>query len=113
MTQSSAAMSEHALSVTERRARIVKQIRADTGIDESMIERLVHSFYARVARRCPYRPDLRCARQRLGSKHPGSLDIHHRSARSPVDIAPMSNVLPGGLAVIAFLRAIGDTPHAE
>lgn len=41
-------MSEHALSGTERRARIVEQIRAETGIDESMIERLVHSFYARV-----------------------------------------------------------------
>ncbi|MEO7206938.1 MAG: group III truncated hemoglobin [Steroidobacteraceae bacterium] len=41
-------MSGHVLSGTERRARIVEQIRAETGINESMIETLVHSFYARV-----------------------------------------------------------------
>ena len=41
-------MSEHTLSGTERRARIIEQIRTETGIDESMIERLVQSFYARV-----------------------------------------------------------------
>jgi len=32
----------------ERRARIVQQMRERTGIDERMIEQLVHSFYARV-----------------------------------------------------------------
>lgn len=32
----------------ERRARIVQQMREQTGIDESMIEQLVHNFYARI-----------------------------------------------------------------
>ena len=32
----------------ERRTRIVEQLQADTGIDEVMIEKLVHAFYARV-----------------------------------------------------------------
>lgn len=41
-------MSERTVSGSERRALIIKQIRAETGIDESMIERLVHCFYARV-----------------------------------------------------------------
>lgn len=36
------------LSGVERRAQIVAQIKADTGIDEAMIERLVRGFYARV-----------------------------------------------------------------
>ncbi len=31
-----------------RRARLVREIRAATGIDEAMIERLVHRFYDRV-----------------------------------------------------------------
>lgn len=41
-------MSEHTLSGTERRARIIEHIRSETGIDESMIQRLVRGFYARV-----------------------------------------------------------------
>lgn len=32
----------------ERRARIVARVRAETGIDEPMIQRLVHAFYERV-----------------------------------------------------------------
>ncbi len=32
----------------ERRARIVERVRAETGIDEAMIERLVRAFYTRV-----------------------------------------------------------------
>ena len=43
-------MSQSGLSGAERRAQIVAQIRAATGIDEPMIERLVHGFYARVRR---------------------------------------------------------------
>lgn len=38
----------HILSAEERRARIVAAIRAETGIDEAMIERLVRGFYDRV-----------------------------------------------------------------
>jgi hemoglobin len=41
-------MSESAAEGIERRARLVAQIRAETGIDEAMIERLVHGFYDRV-----------------------------------------------------------------
>lgn len=41
-------MSEHTLSSTGRRTRIIEQLRSETGIDESMIQRLVHGFYARV-----------------------------------------------------------------
>lgn len=37
-------------SEAERRTRIVEQLQADTGIDEVMIEKLVHAFYARVRR---------------------------------------------------------------
>lgn len=36
------------LSPVERRARITAAIRAETGIDEAMIERLVRGFYDRV-----------------------------------------------------------------
>jgi hemoglobin len=36
------------LSPAERRARITAAIRAETGIDEAMIERLVRGFYERV-----------------------------------------------------------------
>jgi len=36
------------LPPAERRARITAAIRAETGIDEAMIERLVRSFYDRV-----------------------------------------------------------------
>jgi len=36
------------LSPAERRARITAAIRAETGIDEAMIERLVRGFYDRV-----------------------------------------------------------------
>lgn len=32
----------------ERRERIIERIRAETGIDDAMIETLVHAFYARV-----------------------------------------------------------------
>jgi len=32
----------------ERRERVVQRVRAETGIDEAMIERLVRGFYARV-----------------------------------------------------------------
>lgn len=41
-------MTDIELSDEERRARIVQQMREQTGIDESMIEQLVHSFYARI-----------------------------------------------------------------
>lgn len=37
-----------ALSAEERRARVVAAIKAETGIDEAMIERLVRGFYDRV-----------------------------------------------------------------
>jgi len=33
-----------------RRARLVERIQAETGIDEAMIGKLVHAFYARVRR---------------------------------------------------------------
>lgn len=35
-------------SAAERRAEITRAIRAETGIDETMIERLVRAFYVRV-----------------------------------------------------------------
>lgn len=35
-------------SVAARRAEIVEQIQAETGIDEAMIDRLVRGFYARI-----------------------------------------------------------------
>lgn len=41
-------MSDDFRSAQERRAAIAAQIQAKTGIDEAMIERLVHGFYARV-----------------------------------------------------------------
>lgn len=41
-------MSERPDDARIRRAAIVSQIQAETGIDEPMIERLVRSFYARV-----------------------------------------------------------------
>jgi hypothetical protein len=41
-------MSDHPEAMLARRAAITSQIRAETGIDEAMIERLVRSFYARV-----------------------------------------------------------------
>lgn len=41
-------MSDDAESTQTRRAAIVSQIQADTGIDEAMIERLVRAFYDRV-----------------------------------------------------------------
>ncbi|MGH8138788.1 MAG: group III truncated hemoglobin [Steroidobacteraceae bacterium] len=41
-------MSESEFSGAERRARIIERIRAETGIDEAMIETVVHSFYACV-----------------------------------------------------------------
>jgi hemoglobin len=36
------------VDTTERRERITTGIVARTGIDEAMIERLVHSFYAKI-----------------------------------------------------------------
>jgi hemoglobin len=36
------------MTPAERRAQIVDEIQARTGIDEAMIERLVHAFYAKV-----------------------------------------------------------------
>ena len=36
------------MSTSERRAQITAEIVAQTGIDEPMIERLVHSFYAKI-----------------------------------------------------------------
>src|SRR5690606_24850563 len=41
-------MVTQAESGDERRARLVERIQAETGIDEALIERLVHAFYARV-----------------------------------------------------------------
>lgn len=41
-------MSDTAEAAAARRARITEEIMARTGIDEAMIERLVHRFYARV-----------------------------------------------------------------
>jgi hemoglobin len=41
-------MTDPVTSGTERRAQITQAIRAETGIDEAMIDRLVRSFYARV-----------------------------------------------------------------
>ncbi|MGE3832746.1 MAG: group III truncated hemoglobin [Parvibaculaceae bacterium] len=41
-------MNEETLSPAERRTRISDAIRAETGIDEAMIDRLVRGFYARV-----------------------------------------------------------------
>ncbi len=41
-------MADTDLTDEERRARIVQQMREHTGIDERMIEQLVHSFYARI-----------------------------------------------------------------
>lgn len=39
-----------AQSEADRRLRIVERLQADTGIDDVMIEKLVHAFYARVRR---------------------------------------------------------------
>lgn len=41
-------MSDDLGSAQERRAAIMSQIQAETGIDEAMVERLIRSFYARV-----------------------------------------------------------------
>lgn len=41
-------MSADAQTAAARRAAIIAQIKAETGIDEVMIERLVRGFYARV-----------------------------------------------------------------
>lgn len=41
-------MASEAVTDDERRSRIIEGIRARTGIDEAMIETLVHAFYARV-----------------------------------------------------------------
>jgi hemoglobin len=41
-------ISEANMGTTERRERITAEIVARTGIDEPMIERLVHSFSAKV-----------------------------------------------------------------
>jgi hemoglobin len=41
-------MTDTTLTDEERRAQIVQQMREHTGIDETMIEQLVHGFYARV-----------------------------------------------------------------
>jgi len=41
-------MVNQAHSVDERRTRIIERIQAETGIDDAMIETLVHAFYARV-----------------------------------------------------------------
>lgn len=41
-------MSDTDLADEQRRAAIVQQMREQTGIDESMIERLVRDFYARI-----------------------------------------------------------------
>ncbi|MFC4311869.1 group III truncated hemoglobin [Steroidobacter flavus] len=41
-------MSDPTLTDEARRAAIVQQMREQTGIDESMIEQLVHGFYARI-----------------------------------------------------------------
>jgi hemoglobin len=41
-------MSDTAQSMAERRAEITRAIRAETGIDEAMIEKLVRAFYVRV-----------------------------------------------------------------
>jgi hemoglobin len=41
-------MTDSTLADEERRARIVQQMREQTGIDERMIEQLVRGFYARV-----------------------------------------------------------------
>lgn len=41
-------MNESAHSATDRRAVLIAQIQEETGIDEEMIEQLVHGFYARV-----------------------------------------------------------------
>jgi hemoglobin len=39
---------DDATSAAERRARVAQRMREETGIDESMIEQLVHRFYARI-----------------------------------------------------------------
>ncbi len=41
-------MSDTTATDQERRAAIVQQMRAQTGIDEAMIEQLVRGFYARI-----------------------------------------------------------------
>jgi hemoglobin len=41
-------MSHREPAGAERRTQIIDRLRSETGIDEAMIERLVHSFYARV-----------------------------------------------------------------
>lgn len=41
-------MTDECLDEAERRARIVQQMREQTGIDESMIEQLVHRFYGYI-----------------------------------------------------------------
>lgn len=41
-------MANEAAATDQRRARIIERIQAETGIDEDMIETLVHAFYARV-----------------------------------------------------------------
>ncbi len=41
-------MTDRANDLEDRRARLIEEIQAETGIDEPMIEMLVHAFYARV-----------------------------------------------------------------
>lgn len=41
-------MANEAAATDQRRRRIIDRIQAETGIDEEMIETLVHAFYARV-----------------------------------------------------------------
>ena len=41
-------MNQGTHSATDRRAVLIAQIKEETSIDEDMIERLVHGFYARV-----------------------------------------------------------------
>jgi hemoglobin len=48
MDISNAYLQEAIVDSTERRERITAEIVARTGIDEAMIERLVHGFYARI-----------------------------------------------------------------
>jgi hypothetical protein len=85
-------MSDHPEAMLARRAAITSQIRAETGIDEAMIERLVRSFYARVrddATLAPifaakiehWEPHLQKTASRGGALHP-AVSSHRREPRT-------------------------------
>jgi hypothetical protein len=63
--------------VGSSRARhvLIEQTRAETGIDEAMIERLVRAFYERVKADAGPGPGFRRSDRRLGTSHSENVPI--------------------------------------